>query len=467
MSTHQAEFDTTAQRRTTIFDSSRYRTYVLAVLVLGYVFNTIDRNVFGIVTPDLQLELGLTDSDLGWLGGPAFALFYAFMGIPIARLADRWNRVNVLSIAVALWCGATAACGAVTGFFTLLLARIGVAVGEAGGSPPSHSIISDLYGIKQRATALSIYAMAVPFGSFLGNMGSGWINQFTDWRWTFVIIGAPGLLVALLMKLTLKEPPRGYSDGPNAKPASKAPPILEVFSTLTQRKAFVHMSLAAALHSVVWYSGSQWNRTYLLRAHELDSGWAGTFIGVALLIGTIGTLAGGYLADRLSRERGDARWIPWVPGIACAIMVPFQFLAYLHTNFWFGVVPSFIIMVVLASMFFGPSFTMAQSLATVRMRAVSTSLLLFVQTLIGYGMGPLIVGYVSDYLAPIVSTTPVIDGDPRIANPQLIGNPSLQYALVIVGLCNLWAAWHYFLAGQTIREDMAETARLNAAGAES
>jgi len=440
----------------TLFDSTKYKSYVLGVLVAAYILNTVDRGVIGILAPLIRQDLGLSDTQLGLLGGPAFAFFYAFMGIPIARLADRWSRVNVLALAIALWSAATAACGAAFGFVSMLFSRVFVAVGEAGGSPTSHSIISDLFSIKQRATALSIYAMAVPFGAALGSFSVGWFSQFFGWRSAFFVIGVPGIALALLVKLTIKEPPRGYADGPAAAAKPAAPPISDVLSFLIRKKSFIHMSVAAALHAVVWYTGRQWDLEFFRRSHELGQGEAATYIAAFALIGTLGTLAGGYLADKLSRDKNDTRWLMWVPGIACAIMVPIQFIAYLHPSLSF-VIPSFVGMVILASMFFGPSFTVAQSLATVRMRAVSTALLLFVQTLIGSGLGPLIVGALSDLLAPILAPAVAID-----ANDPLVGNNSLRYAIVAVGLCNLWAAFHYFVGARSIRADLADTARLNA-----
>ncbi|HEY8519346.1 MAG TPA: MFS transporter, partial [Gammaproteobacteria bacterium] len=208
---------------------------------------------------------------------------------------------------------------------------------------------------------------------------------------------------------------------------------------------FMHMSLAAALHSVVWYAGSNWNAAFFIRSHDMNTGVAGSYLATFALIGAIGSFMGGFLADRISTRTGDKRWYMWVPGLACLVMVPFQFLSYLSENLSV-VVPSFSVMVVLASMFFGPSFAVAQSVATVRMRAVSTSVLLFIQTIIGLSAGPFLVGVVSDYLAP------ALDRD------------ALRYALVIVGLANVWAALHYFLGSRRYTADLAETAKLNAAG---
>jgi MFS family permease len=436
---------TGAQATASQLDSPAYKNYVVAVLVLGYVFNVIDRGAFGILVQPIKESLQISDTGMGLLTGLAFSLFYSVMGMPIARLADRWSRVNVLALAVALWSLATAACGAAFNFLSLFFARSMTAVGEAGGSPPSHSLISDYFPLSQRATALAVYAMAVPIGTSIGNITSGWSNVYLGWRITFMIVGLPGLLVALLIWLTIKEPPRGYSDDPGARAKRDAtPPFTEVLWFLLSRRSFMHMSVAAALHSVVWYAGSNWNTAFFIRSHDMNTGVAGSYLGTFALIGAIGSFAGGYLSDKLSTRNDDKRWYMWVPGIACIIMVPFQFLAYLSPNLAV-VVPSFSIMVVLASFFFGPSFAVAQSVATVRMRAVSTSVLLFIQTIIGLTIGPFLVGLISDHLAPTA------------------GSDSLRYGMVIVGLANIWAAFHYFMGGRKYREDLAETARLNAA----
>jgi sugar phosphate permease len=264
---------------------------------------------------------------------------------------------------------------------------------------------------------------------------------------TFVIVGLPGLLVALLVRLTIQEPPRGYSDSPEMRAKrTEAPPFFEVFRFLLTRRSFMHMSLAAALHSIVWYAGSNWNATFFIRSHGMDTGQAGSYLAIFALIGAIGSFAGGYLSDKFSTKKNDKRWYMWVPGIACFIMVPFQFMSYLSTDLRI-VVPSFSIMVVLASMFFGPSFAVAQTVATVRMRAVSTSVLLFIQTMIGLSLGPFFVGLLSD------------------AFEASAGSDSLRYGLVVVGLANFWAAVHYYLGSRRYREDLAETAKLNAAAA--
>jgi MFS family permease len=431
------------------FDRPSYQHYVLAMLVLGYIFNVIDRSsVLGAVLPSIKEEIQATNFQMGLLGGLAFAVFYSFMGIPIARLADRWSRVNVLALAVALWSTATALCGLAWNYASLFTARALTAVGEAGGSPPSHSLISDYFPLSRRATALAIYAMAVPFGTSLGNATAGWLNVWYGWRMTFVIVGLPGVVLAALIWLTVKEPPRGYSDGPSARPRAPAPPFFEVFKFLITRNSFMHMSVAAALHSVVWYSGTIWNNSFFVWYHGLNTGQAGNFLAIFALIGTIGSFAGGYLSDKLSTRKNDKRWYMWVPGIACIVMVPIQFFAYLSPDLGIVVPIAFSFMYVFASFFFGPSFAVAQSVATVRMRAVSASVLLFIQTIIGMTLGPAIVGRVSDMLEPTLGQ-----------------GPGLAYPMAVIGIVNLWAALHYFLAARKYREDLAETAKLNQAAA--
>ena len=427
-----------------LLDSRGYKIYVLALLVLGYVFNVIDRGALGILVEPIKAELQISDTAMGLLTGFAFAVFYSIMGVPIARLADRWSRVKVLALAIGLWSIATAACGRAWNFWSLFVFRCTTGVGEAGGSPPSHSLISDYFPSASRATALAVYAMGVPFGTAIGSFVSGNANVMFGWRTTFFIVGLPGIFVALLIFLTIKEPPRGYSDAPGRARDTKTPPFLEVFRFLLTRQSFMYMSLAAALHAVVWYAGSNWNAAFFMRSHDMNTAQAGSYLALFALIGTIGSFLGGFLSDKISSWKDDMRWYMWVPGIACFVMVPFQFVSYLSPNMTL-VIPAFTIMVILASMFFGPSFAVAQSVATVRMRAVSTSVLLFIQTIIGLSLGPFFVGVLSDLLE------------------VTRGADSLRWGLVIVGLGNFLAAGLYYMGSRTYRQDLAETAKLNSA----
>ncbi len=427
-----------------LYQSPAYPYWVLALLFLAYVSNTMDRAILGVLLEPIRQEFNATDTQLGLLGGIAFAFFYSTLGIPIAALADRVSRRNVLALCIAVWSIMTALCGAATSFLMLLLARIGTATGEAGGSPPSHAMISDYFALKKRATALSIFALGVPLGTMLGNLLGGRLNDLIGWRGAFIIVGLVGLPLALLIRLTVREPPRGYADaatGTVPPPSQPVPDLWTTFRYLWSRTSFRHLTLAAALHSYVWYSGSTWNASFFVRSHGMTTSAAGDTIAMLALLGATGTFLGGFLSDRLSVRFGDRRWYMWVPGIGCLVMVPFQFASYLLPDLS-SAIPSFIVMVILASLFFGPSFAMTQALAPLRMRAVATSILLFIQTIIGLGLGPFTVGLISDQLAPTH------------------GARSLAYGLVVVGLLNLWAAGHYYWGARRLREDLATTAAL-------
>jgi MFS family permease len=424
-----------------------YRTYVLVILLLTYVVNVMDRGVLALLLEGIRKEFELTDGQLGFLASLPFALFYSTLGIPIAAVADRTIRRNVLATCCALWSAATAACGLAFNFPSLVIGRALTAIGEAGGTPPSHSLISDYFSRARRATALSIYALGVPVGTMMGNLLGGWGNHFFGWRMTFVLIGVPGLLVALLVWFTVREPPRGLSELGATRPLEKAPPLKDVLDFLWSYASFRHMCLAAGLHSVVWYAGSQLNGVFFIRSHGMSSGEAGSWLAMFAGIGAVGTLLGGLLSDRFATKTGDRRWYMWVPGIATLVMVPFQFFAYLSNDLEI-VIPSFAVMITLASMFFGPSFAVSQTLATLRSRAVATSLLLLVQTFVGLGLGPLVAGQISELLKASVGM-----------------EESIRYGLCLVGLVNVWAAVHYFIGARSIRANAENTERLNRAAA--
>lgn len=420
----------------------RYRNYALGVLFLGYVVNFIDRSILAILLEPIKHDLSLSDSELGLLGGLAFALFYATLGIPIAALADRWSRVKVLAISMIIWSAMTALCGMASNFITLLIARIGVGVGEAGASPPSHSLISDYFPIESRATALSIYALGIPFGSMVGNFVGGWGAEELGWRTTFFLVGIPGILVAFLILATLKEPPRGLSEKREIKPDGTAPPAMkDVFRFLWTKKSFRHIGFAAGLHAFVGYGAGTWNAPFLIRSHEMPITEVGSWLAIISGIGAIGTFAGGFLGDKISDKTGDRRWYLWVCGISTLIMVPFQLTAYLYDELW-AVIPSLFVVSILGGMYLGPSFAMTQGLVTLRMRAVASAILLFMLNIIGMGLGPYFVGIASDLLAPQFAIH------------------SLRYALCIAVLANLWAATHYFLGARTLRRDLGDTEAL-------
>jgi len=422
-------------RTLSIVYKDKYKHYLLLVLVLAYMVNTMDRQVLSLLLEDIKAEFVLSDTQLGFLGGMAFAFFYATMGIPLARLADRGDKGRILACCILLWSLATVLCGMAIGFLTLLAARIATAVGEAGGAPTSHALIAEYFPPAQRVTALSIFALGVPLGSAVGNFTSGWVNEYYDWRHAFIAVGLPGLLVAVLVYLCVHDRSAARTGSTVDALAEPPPGLDEVLRFLWGQKAYVHMCCAAALHSVAYYAGSTWNPSFLMRSHGLGAGQTGSIIAAFSLIGIIGTFLGGFLANRLALKYQDQRWLLWLPALAIALMVPLQFSSYLLPELSAALV-SFGLMLILAATFFGPSYAVSQALAGRGMRAMAAAMLIFTQTLIGLGLGPLLVGMLSDYLQPVT------------------GARSLAYALLIVGLSNLWSAGHYYLGSRHYRQNL-------------
>ncbi len=440
--------------------SPAYRWYALGVLFLVYVFNFVDRSILTLLAEPIKQEFQVSDTMIGLLSGPAFGLFYSVLGIPIARLADRSVRRNVLVVCLTIWSAMTAVCGLALNFWQLMAARIGVAVGEAGGSPPSHSMISDMFPQAQRATALGIYALGIPVGSMFGALAGGWINEALSWRAAFLVVGLPGLLLAVVVRLTLREPPRGGSEPrmpasavadaaeqahvetseahPNA--VTDMPTVAEVMRTLWSRRSFRFMALAAGFHGFVGYGVGAFIPAMFMRVHGMGSADVGTAMFFQGFAGIFGTFSAGFLADRLGRR--DPRWYMWLPAIAALLSVPFSFMAYLWSDataaLWIYAIPN-----ILGAYYLAPSFAMTQGLVGVRMRALAAAVLLFMLTIIGLCLGPFLVGVMSDYIA---------------ANSD-VGVNSLRYALCIATLVMIAASVANLLAARTLAADLANAAR--------
>jgi len=314
----------------------------------------------------------------------------------------------------------------------LLIGRIGVAAGEAGSGPASHSLISDYFVLETRATAMGIYAMGVPIGTLIGLLAGGWLVEWFDWRTAFIVVGLPGVLMAIIVRKTLIEPPRGNSDvvRHDLQPAS----IKEVAIYLWRRASFFHVTMAVATHAFVSYGVNGWLPSFLSRSYQMSSSEIGTWL--ALMFGFaagIGTFAGGYVSDILSKR--DRRWYVWIPAISLLLSVPFFLLAFVVYD------KTLSLLLLAPPLFFnyiyiGPTFAVIQGLAEVRMRAIASAILLFIISLIGLGLGPFLVGVFSDLLRPE------------------FGEESLRIALSFVFLVNLWSGIHYMLAGRTLRADL-------------
>jgi MFS family permease len=378
--------------------SNGYRNFVLVLLTLVYGFNFIDRQIVGILAPFIQKDLGLTNTEMGLLTGLLFAALYTVVAIPIAWLADRYNRVNILTIALATWSGFTALFGLAGNFFQIGLARMGVGIGEAGGSPASHSIISDLYAKEERAGALGIYSMGIPLGImaayFVTASLVGPSGEDVNWRRIFVILGLTGIALAVIVRLVLSEPVRGVMEFVNNVDVAQ-PPFFESLIALLKIPSWWWMCFGIALGSFVSYSFSAWQTKYLLL---LDPDF--NFQNLLLILGVINgtTYAGGtFLGARLADSWGakNIRAYGWLPAIAISLCLPIGII-----SFWVPSVESHLILttvfLLFMGMYLGPSFAIAQTLAPINQRAMSTALFFFILNLIALGGGPTITGWMID-----------------------------------------------------------------------
>jgi MFS family permease len=413
--------------------STRYRSYVLAMLVVVYVFNFLDRQIVTILAEPIKMDLGLSDTQIGLMTGLAFAAFYTVLGIPIARLADRANRVTIISVALVVWSGMTALCGLAQNFVQLLAARIGVGVGEAGCSPPAHSLIADYFPPEQRASALSIYALGIPIGSILGLLAGGWVAEFWGWRTAFFVVGIPGVLLAIVFKLSVREPIRGMSDA-KAPVAGEQLPLGLTVRTLLANRTMVHLAMGGALTSFVGYGLGQWLPAMFIRIHGLGVGETATYFGLVLGVASaVGTVIGGAIADRFAAR--DRRVYAWLPAAGVLVAFPF-FVVGLMMNQPYLAIAVLITPYLLNSLWLGPTFGTIQNLAPMRMRALASAILLFILNIIGLGFGPLLVGVLSDLLL------------------GTFGGESLRYSILISTVFYFWAGAHFLLAARSIRQDL-------------
>lgn len=420
--------------------TSRYRAYVLALLVVVGIVGWVDRNVFAVLLEAIKLDLELSDTQLGLLGGAAFGVFYASVGLPVAWLADRSNRSVLLAGALGLWSVMTAACGLAAGFGSLFLARVGVGVGEAGGAPPSQSLVSDYFPPERRAFALGILYLYIPLGFVIGFAVGGWLGETLGWRLTFVVVGLPGVLLALVLRLTLREPPRGFSEG-LARPASRAQ-FLSTLRYFIERPTLRHLPLAGAAHGLGAFAAAVWLPAYFTRTFDVGAAEAGAWMALAYGVGGgVGVLGGGYLADRLVRRHGDERWYAWGSAAAVLASVPAAIALYVVDDPRAAVL-ALLVSTTFGHMFLGPATAMMQGLAGLERRATAAAVYLLLVNLVSMGLGPVAVGIASDVLGP------------------RLGADALRYALlVIVSSTWVWSAVHLLLASRTLRADLAYARR--------
>jgi predicted MFS family arabinose efflux permease len=393
----------------------------LAILTATYVVNFLDRQVLSILLVPIQRELGASDSAMGFLTGPAFAIFYTFAGLPIGRALDRGSRKWILAGGLALWSAMTAACGLASSFTALAFARIGVGVGEATCSPASHSLLADFFAPRRRATAISIYTSGIYAGMLLAFVFGGELESRFGWRTAFVVVGAPGLALALVVLAFVREPQREVE-------AVQRASTRETLRAILALRSFRHMALGAAAMSIAGYGLTVWSATFLQRVHGLSTAEAGQRLGPILgLSGACGALLGGWLADRLAAR--DVRWRLATGALASLAGLPFLGV-WLFAPSTTLALTAFVPATMLGAMYLGPTFAVAQSLVPPHMRATAAALLLFVINLIGFGLGPQLVGWLSDALEPSRGPT------------------SIRFALAIVSATYAWGALHMLLASR-------------------
>ncbi len=376
--------------------SSAYRAYVLFILVVVYTFNFIDRVIVGILAEPIKAELRLSDTQLGWMGGPAFAIFYTLLGIPIARLADRFSRTWIMTAALALWSGFTALCGQAQHFWQLVLARAGVGVGEAGGVAPAYALVSDYFPQHQRARALAIFSFGVPIGSGLAFLFGGMVASSMSWRTAFVVIGVAGLALAPLFRLTVAEPARGGLDG--GAGAQAASGVLEVLKVVARKRAFWCLAFGAACASLVGYGLLFWLPSFFIRVHGLSLAHTSLYLGIGILVlQTTGIWLSGWAADRFGSRNKSAYAL--VPALLLAVVVPAIVIGSLAPSLGLALV-LFCVPILFNAAWLGPVVCAIQHLVVPGMRATASAIFLFVNNLIGIGGGALFMGVMSDVLIP-------------------------------------------------------------------
>jgi MFS family permease len=465
---------------------SRYRWYVLAALTTAFGLNFLDRNLLGVLNEPIRKSFGLSDLQMGILGGPAFALLYTFVGLPIGRLSERCDRRAIIALALVVWSGFTALCGSAGAlpapahialfvilltplaalfiaqrlwvgalliavaaavalaallplarvgllpFGLLLLARLGVGIGEAGCYPPANSIIADYFGPDRRASALSIFSAGAPVGAILAALLGAWLSVRLGWRGAFSVLSIPGFLVAAAVFLTVKEPQR---------PPGDAPSFIETLAHLGRQSCFRHLASGAAVASFVGYGSGQFLFAFLSRVHHLAPTSAAPLVAFSSgIVSTLGIASGGHICDRLSRRIPSA--LALVPGACLVAAAPLFALSFLAPN-TLAFVALYSMATLLISLYVGPTSAIAQALATPKMRATAVAVLAFIIALVGSGLGPPVVGWLSDILAA--------QAPGGLAAGKAAG---LRYALAFCAIGYVWAGAHFLLAARTFVSEM-------------
>jgi MFS family permease len=474
------------------YGSDSYRRYVLGALLTVYIFNFVDRTIINILTEPIKESFGVEDWQMGLLGGPAFAVLYTFIGIPIARFSEKNHRVWIIAGSVFLWSLMTVLCGFATSFVALFLFRIGVSIGEAGCSPPANSIIADYFIPAKRSMAVSVYALGIPLGGMVAYVFGGYIAGSLDgatvsaalrswgwiwavnaldwqniegWRVAFVVIGLPGIVVAMAAKMTIKEPPRGYTDPPEIQGKEQVS-FAEVLNILAKKRSYWHITIGVTIASFVNYGVGQFFVSFLIRTHGISIFDASIKIAMILAVmASIGTFMSGYLADRYSERYPKA--LAWIPMIALLGSTPMFIAGYLLDSLLIAI-PILMVGQMLLYTYLCPLYAVPSGVVDSRMRATSVAVTLFIVNLFGYGLGPPLIGA----LSTILNSTFLTGIDPALTLEACKASglttaaltacdtanaEGLQWSMIIFKCLYIWAALHFYLGSRTLPQDM-ETA---------
>lgn len=434
--------------------------WVLTLMTLTYTSSFMDRTILSIIQNPIKEELQLSDTQLGLLSGFAFALLYSTLGIPVARIAERVDRRWLITISLTVWSVATALSGLARGFVSLFALRVVVGVGEAGASPPAHSLISDFFPPDKRGTAFSIYSLGVSAGVLIGSIAGGLIAEAYGWRMTFVIFGAPGILLAILIPLTVREPERGRLDTAQPKETS-APSFGAVLRHFAKKRALIHCVAGASIAAFGAYSILTFSAPFFVRSYGATLAEAGLFLGLTGgLSAGIGIFFSGMITDRLSLR--DHRWAVWVPAIGLVLAVPGYVIGFMAPTKELAMA-ILLVPPIMQYLYMGPTFGLMHNMVTPRMRATATALLYLAVNLFGMGLGPTLAGFLSDRFAAAsfagtsysqqcaggMGVSPTLDTLCRAAAAD-----GLRWALIASTFAFLWAAAHYLLAARTLRNDL-------------
>jgi predicted MFS family arabinose efflux permease len=471
------------------YSTKPYRAYVLGSLLLVYIFNFIDRTIINILTEPIKESFQVEDWQMGLLGGIAFAALYTMLGIPLARISERVNRVFVITCSVAVCSLFTILCGFASSFIMLFIMRVCVGIGEAGCTPPAQSLIADYFAPKSRATAVSVYAMGVPLGGMIAGLSGGIITEqltgenvesfltsigliglfggidwstVEGWRIAFVVVGLPGMLLALVFNRTVKEPPRGYTDPESAKNQERVS-FGEALKVLAGKPTYWHVVIGATIASFIGYGVGQFTTSFLIRTHGLSLTEAALLFSLILgLMAAIGVWSSGFLADRFAKRHPTA--LSWIPALGMLFSVPLYVFGYSSSNLWIAM-PPLMIAAMIHYYYLGPMYAVSGGVADSRMRATSVAITLLVVNIIGLGLGPPAMGFLSTFLKSMYLSGSDLNltleackaadlGEAASAACSSANARGLQTAIIAFCCLYAWAALHYMLAGRTMKRDM-------------